>query len=103
MEQNDSINFINKEYGKYDCYIAELVIDNYLHASNRTFFPADWTQEKIVNKINEAYDNFKASNETPILNRKQKYTIRGFTKENIEIEMIFTTDGKMKTAYPIID
>jgi hypothetical protein len=47
MEQNDSINFINKEYGKHDCYIAELVIDNYLHASNRTFFPADWTQEKI--------------------------------------------------------
>ena len=34
---------------------------------------------------------------------KKQYIIRGFTMEGIEIEMIFTKNGDMKTAYPIID
>lgn len=74
-----------------------------MEQNNRTFFPADWTQETIASKINEAYEHFKLSGATPILNRKKKYTIRGFTKDNIEIEMIFNAHGKLKTAHPIID
>jgi hypothetical protein len=103
MEQSVPINFINKEFNKYDCYIAELVIDNNLHVPNRTFFPAHWTKEKVISKIHEAYDDFKKRNITPSLNHKKKYIVRGFTSEGIEIEMIFSADDEMKTAYPIID
>jgi hypothetical protein len=103
MEQNIPINFINKEFNKHDCYIAELLIDNNLCVPNRTFFPSHWTPEKVTNKINEAYDNFKKSNTAPILNCKGRYTIRGFTREGIEIEMIVTKDAEIQTAYPIID
>jgi len=103
MEQNVPINFINKEFNEHDCYIVELIIDNNVRVPNRTFFPSHWTQEKVISKIHEAYNNFKQSNITPILNCKGKYTIRGFTKEGIEIEMILTKDAEMQTAYPIID
>jgi hypothetical protein len=103
MEQNVPINFINKEFDKHDCYIAELIIDNNLRVPNRTFFPSHWPREKVMSKISEAYDNFKRSNLTPILNCKGRYTLRGFTREGIEIEMIMTQDAEIRTAYPIID
>jgi len=103
MKQSVPINFINKEYNKHNCYITELIIDNNLRVPNRTFFPSDWTHEKVISKINEAYNNFKKSNITPVLNWKGKYTIRGFTKEGIEIEMIMTQNAEIQTAYPIID
>ena len=102
-EKNIPINFINKEYDKHDCYIAELLIDNNLYVPNRPFFPAHWTREKVISKIQEAYNDFKKRNVNPPLNHKGKYTIRGFTYEGIEIEMILTTDGTIKTAYPILD
>jgi hypothetical protein len=103
MKDSVSIDFINKELNEHDCYIAELIVDNNVRVPNRTFFPAHWTQEQVTSKIYEAYANFKKSGITPVLNYKGKYTIRGFTKENIEIEMILTTDAEIKTAYPIID
>lgn len=103
MEKSVPINFINKEFGKHDCYIAELLIDNNLCVPNRTFFPAHWSQEKVVNKIHEAYDDFKKRNISPVRNLKGRYTIRGLTKEGIEIEIIMTEDATIQTAYPIID
>ena len=102
MEHEVSVKFISKDFGKYECYIAQLLIDD-LCVPNRTFFPAEWPREKVMNKILEAYNNFKNHGSTPILNRKEQYIVRGFTEEGIEIEMLFTRDGEMKTAYPIID
>ena len=102
MEHEVNVKFISKDFGKHECYIAHLLIDN-LCVPNITFFPSDWPHEKVTNKILEAYDNFKKNGPTPILNRKEQYIVRGFTNEGIEIEMLFTRDGEMKTAYPIID
>lgn len=51
MKQSVPINFINKEYNKHNCYIAELIIDNNLRVPNRTFFPSDWTHEKVITQV----------------------------------------------------
>ena len=102
MEHETNIQFLTKDFGKHECYIAQLLIDD-LVVPNRTFFPSDWSREKIREKIIEAYGDFQTNGSTPILNRKNQYIVRGFTSEGIEIEMLFTRDREMKTAYPIVD
>ncbi len=103
MDQNVPVSFINKEFNEHNCYIAELIVDNNLRVPNRTFFPAEWSPEKVISKIQEAYSNFQEGETKIPHNYKGRYIVRGFTKEGMEIEMILNIDAEMKTAYPIID
>ena len=103
MEKNVPINIINKEYGKHACYVAELLIDNNLYVPNKPFFPAHWTQEKVISKIQEAYGDFKRKNINLPFNHRGNYIIRGFIREGIEIEMVLTMDNTIRSAYPILD
>jgi len=66
-----------------------------------TFFPSDWSREKVVNKIFEAYGNAIKNGAELILNDKGKYRIVGLTNEGIEIEMYITQKGHIKTVYPL--
>ena len=38
MKQKIPINFINKEFDKHDCYIADLIIDNNLYINTVNSF-----------------------------------------------------------------
>lgn len=101
IEKSGVLKFTNKILNEHGCYIADLVTDG-LRIPDKTFFPANWSQREVINKINEAYNSFIKSGIVPELNNKGKYMIRGFTAEGIEIEMCFTISGEMKTAYPIV-
>jgi len=101
IEKSGALKFTNKILNEHGCYIADLVTDG-LRVPDKTFFPAHWSRTEVINKINEAYSNFIKSGIVPKLNDKGKYMIQGFTSEGIEIEMCFTINGEMKTAYPIV-
>jgi hypothetical protein len=67
-----------------------------------TFFPPDWSREKVVNKIFEAYRNAIKSGGKLELNNEFKYPIEGFTNEGLEIMMHITKKGHITTVYPVI-
>ncbi len=87
---------------KTGCYEAKLWWNNKFVKTN-TFFPKEWSREKVIEKIYEAYDEFiKNGSNRIIKNRGSLYQIQGITKEDITIEMIVTKAGKITTAYPIL-
>ena len=47
------------------------MVDNNLYIPNRPFFPSDWTQEKVISKIQEACIDFKKRNILPTLNHHE--------------------------------
>jgi hypothetical protein len=67
-----------------------------------TFFPADWSREKVVDKIYEAYNSFIKSGMKPTATKDNKYLIKGMIEEGFEIEMRITKNGHVVTAYPIL-
>jgi hypothetical protein len=67
-----------------------------------TFFPADWSRKKVIEKICEAYENFLKSGVLP-REEKGKYVIEGFINEGIKIRMYITKNGVLKTAYPLLE
>jgi hypothetical protein len=66
----------------------------------KTFFPSDWSREKVISAIYEVYENFIQSGVRPLLAKDGKYELSGFTKEGIKIEMYITQNGTIATAYP---
>jgi len=101
IEKSGAIQFINKIVNEHGCYKASLIIDG-LEIPKKTFFPAHWSRQQVIEKIYEAYDNFIKSGMTCDVCKNGKYKINGFTKEGIEIEMFFNKNGQMATAYPIV-
>ncbi len=68
---------------------------------NGTFFPSDWSREKVVSKIFEAYQNAVNSGIKLVPDDSGKYFLEGFTNEGIEIAMHITQKGHIKTVYPV--
>ena len=101
MERSGVIKFLNKAKDKFGCYKVDLHIGEKI-IPKKTFFPSNWTREKVIDKILEAYDNFRESGIKPELLSDGKYTIVGFTKEGIKIEMNIGQRGAMNTAYPLV-
>jgi hypothetical protein len=67
-----------------------------------TFFPAQWSRERVISSVYEAYENFLQSGMLVKINPDGKYVVKGFTREGIEIEMFITQKGRVTTAYPIL-
>ena len=98
VEKCGIFEFRNKVKGKFGCYSADIYLNDHF-VDTKTFFPADWTREKVAEKIREAYINFNQSNAIADIERDGKYFISGFTQEGIEIHMYFTPKDLMTTAY----
>lgn len=98
IENSGLIRLTNKRMGPCGTYIADVWIGNRCF-KDKTFFPANWSQEKIMEKTLEAYKDGLAK-EIPNLTREGKYWLKGFTSEGIEIEMIITQSGDVSTYYP---
>ncbi len=65
-----------------------------------TFFPKDYTPEKVIAKIYEALENVNFTKYPTRGDQK----VRGLTKDGITIEMIVNlTSCKVKSAYPVWD
>jgi Bacterial EndoU nuclease len=101
IEKNNILDFTNKIFNEHKCYKVK-IFNNGDYVKTSTFFPAEWQRDKVVRKIYEAYEEFKNSGRTPKSIPNGTYKIKGFTKEGIEIEMVITRKGTIKTAYPKI-
>lgn len=102
IEKSGIIKFTRKIVDEHGCYSTILQVEG-VRPVPKTFFPADWSRGQVVNKILEAYENFKVSGISPSLGRDGKYEILGLTREGIQIKMHITQDGMMKSAYPIVN
>jgi SPP1 gp7 family putative phage head morphogenesis protein len=77
---------------KNGIYKAKIEIDGIEKRDQSSFFPKEWTPQKVIDSINEAYNNKVAINTA---NTK----FRGVSKSGIKIEM-YIINGKITTAFP---
>ncbi len=59
-----------------------------------TFFPESMTPQDVIDAVNEAYESRQQTGDS---------LYAGLTDEGIEIDMALTDDGKIITAYPIME
>ncbi len=59
-----------------------------------SFFPESMTPQDVIDAINEAYENRQQIGDS---------LYAGLTDEGIEIDMALTDDGKIITAYPVME
>ncbi|MDM5153542.1 WXG100 family type VII secretion target [Bacillus sp. DX1.1] len=76
---------------KQGIYQANVAIDGKLKNAKSTFFPKDWTEQQVIDSINEAFNNKE-------LYKGNRYI--GITTNGIKIEMQIK-NGKITSAYPI--
>lgn len=101
LGENNIFNLVNK-FSKEGFYGGELYY-NGERIKNITFFPVDWSREKVVIKIYEAYDNFIKNGETKFKKRGNKYIIDSVIEEGINIIIVIKEDGLITSAYPILE
>ena len=65
----------------------------------KSFFPSDWTQQQVLEKIYEAYNNY----DQELTFTYNKAVIVSQTNEGLKIKMVITNQGEILTAFPIID
>jgi hypothetical protein len=69
--------------------------------STKTIFPSNWSENKIINAIKEAYANAKKI-QTQLVNNETKIKLRGTSSDGMLIEMwVNVTTCELETAYPI--
>jgi hypothetical protein len=100
IEKSGVIEFTNKVMNKDGFYTTDLIHQGTVVKPQATFFPAEWSREKVVSKIYEAYNNAVENSLVPEFRNDGKCFIQGLTNEGIEIEMYMTSKGKIVTAYP---
>lgn len=61
-----------------------------------TFFPAHWSPQHIVNAINQAYEGKSEINPSG----KVFY---GYSKEGVKIKMRINSNGKISSAFPLME
>ncbi|HEV2600876.1 MAG TPA: EndoU domain-containing protein [Candidatus Babeliales bacterium] len=92
------IQYLNKVMGKGECYKGDFLVNDTMLA-RKNFFPSHWTQEEVINRIVEAYENFMQSGQQPFLEKGGKYRINSFTNDGIAIEIYIRADT-ITVAYP---
>ena len=66
-----------------------------------TFFPSDWSRERVQQSIKDAYKYAKKHKTVPQLQEKSgNFLLSGFTNEGIETIMIIDQQGTVISAYP---
>jgi len=101
VEKSGIFEFANKRMLSNGFYKAELFFKGH-KVKEVTFFPSNWSREKVISKIIEAYENAIKSGIELSLEPNQKYKLAGMIEEGIEIEMHITQQGKVTSGYPII-
>jgi len=104
IENNTALKLVGKKMYPHGFYKVSAIKYNGSKIKDiATFFPTNWSREKVMHKIYAAYDHFIESGTITKLTKEGKMRIRGLISEGIEIEMILTQKGKLITAYPILN
>jgi hypothetical protein len=95
-EKNGVIDIRNKKMGPYGTYAADIFFQGEKYA--KTFFPQEWDEVKVIEKIIEAFNNSVVKEFNGIT-----YKLEGITTEGIKIFMAIDKEGVVKTIYPIVE
>jgi hypothetical protein len=98
MEKKGIVTFTNETVCPKTGIIKANVSYNGIVKEGKTFFPREWSPEKVIEKITEAYNNF--SDLPRWEGTSQIYDC--FTNEGMKIRIVFTEQGIMVTAYPML-
>jgi hypothetical protein len=100
IEKTNIFTYVGKIVYENGFYKAKLFYGENL-VKEITFFPSHWSRKQVIEKIYEAYDNFRKSGVEPLI-RDGKYYIEGAIQEGVDIAMYITKNGEIKTAYPVL-
>jgi hypothetical protein len=100
FENSGVFEFANKVIHQSGFYCADIIING--KRFKKSFFPAEWTREKVISKIYEVYENFIKNGGIPELGPNGVYKIENYIQEGVEIRIYITQKGKVLTAYPIL-
>ena len=96
------LEFTDQVMYEHGFYRATVLYEGKKVKDGGTFFPAEWSRRKVIEKIQEAYENFVKSGALP-REKGGKYMIDGFIAEGIKIRMYITKNGVLKTAFPLLE
>ena len=101
VKKSNMFEFVDEVIHASGFYKAKVFHKGYF-VKEITFFPADWSREKVINSIHEAYDSFIKSGMAPFVESNGKYRIEGYTKNGIQVRMYITKKGLITTVYPLL-
>ena len=86
---------MEEKAGPADCYKLKFIINGI--EDEKTFFPAHWSRERVMQKINEASSNITE----PIITKWDgTQELIGKTAEGISIKIKKRPNGNLATAHP---
>lgn len=97
LERSGLVKLKNKVMGVGGAYKADVIINGV--ADTKTFFPVEWSREKVLKKIIEVVE--KPQGVKIELDLTKIFT--GFTSEGIEIKVKIGANGSLLTAFPVIE
>jgi len=101
IEKSGLIKVVNKKMFKNGFYKADVMWLGKSLPKSKSFFPADWTTNKVMNIIIEAYqDALKYGNVEQI---SSGYKIIGKTKCGITLKMYASKNGIISTVFPLLE
>ncbi len=95
--RGETIEGSANEPDKNGVYEAKVRVDGVEKSGNNgysTFFPESMTPQEVVDAINEAYDNRESLGGD---------LYAGLTESGMEIDMYIGDDGRISTAYPVME
>jgi hypothetical protein len=101
IQKSGALQFLNVKQYAHGFYEAEIWA-NGQRFRKKGFFPAFWEQNKVANKLYEAYGN-AVKKGIPQVKPGEIYSIEGIIEEGITILMHITENGKITSAYPVFD
>ena len=102
IEKSGVFKFVDKIIYENGYYKAILKYKGDIAKSSATFFPAHWSQEKVMETILEAYNKFIQSGKQIKLEKGGKYLIDVAIEENVRIHIHITQNGLITSAYPVL-
>jgi hypothetical protein len=106
LEKSGMYKPINKVYGKakygaQECYKAKLDFGNEIKPiKEKTFFSANWSQEKVIQTILEAAQNRIQLIKEIGSGTKLSYLYECKSKNNLFIDVVFNHQNIITSAYP---
>lgn len=98
LEKMEVIKLLNKKEYPDGFYKADVLYNGVLH-EGKTFFPADWSREKVVKTIIDFYESKKDL----AIKEGNRWRIEDFFCQKTKIRIIIENTMKSVTSYPVCE
>jgi len=97
LEKEGALQFINKKMGPCGSFMCDVIINGITY-EDKSFFPATWTREIIVEKTLETMRKLTRKE----LQSNKNWLFEGYTLDGLLIRTIIDQTGKIITTFPLI-